>query len=210
MWIITDFEDLFTQNFACCNPYKFRGCICDVKRSVHVGQDPLLFEVSKAVPKKTPKITPRPEPPNYPPPKPTIMAYINIFDEARQRFESALAMERENMHTVVVQSDEFVLVEARGKFDFVDFNRVKDGMVPNTMCEMLKITDLKMIQGEGDISATTLEYYVDQECTTPDSYHCSVGGEKISIRANSYSDGWIAASFDQCEWKWFPLVMCVP
>ena len=39
MWLATDFEELFTKNFACCNPYGFGGCICKVKRVIHIGPD---------------------------------------------------------------------------------------------------------------------------------------------------------------------------
>ena len=207
IWVVTDFEDTFTKNFACCSPYKFRGCKCDVKRFVHVGNDSDVFMYPKAIPKKSPKIPP---PPDYAPPPPPIMAYISAFAQAKQQFELALSMERDKMHTIVIKNDEFVFVEMNGTFEFTDFNRVEKGLVPNTMGEMLKLTDLKLVQGEGIISATTLEYYVDQDCATPDSYHWSVGGETIWIRADSYSDGWVAASFETSEWKWFPLSMCLP
>ena len=39
IWIVTDFEEMFTKNFACCSPYKLRGCICDAQRCVHVCRD---------------------------------------------------------------------------------------------------------------------------------------------------------------------------
>jgi len=156
-------------------------------------------------PKTSPKIYP--EPPNYPPPGPE-MAYVIAFDEAKQRFEFALEMERESVHTISVQDDEFVLVEHDYKFDFVDFTRIQLGQVPNITGEMLQLSGLKMVPGGEVIEAITLHYCVDQQCTTPDSYLCANGGEKIWLRANSYIDGWIAASFEKCEWKWFPLTKC--
>jgi len=212
IWIITDYEDLFTKNFACCSPYKFHGCLCDTKRVVHVGRDTSLLMSEKNPPaSKTPppKTSPRiyPGPPNYPPPGPS-MAYIIAFDDAKQQFEFALEMERESMHTISVQDDEFVLVEHDYKFDFVDFTKIQLGHVPNITGEMLQLNGLKMVPGGGTVEAITLHYCVDKQCTTPDSYLCTNGGEKIWFRANSYIDGWIAASFDQCEWKWLPLSKC--
>jgi len=212
IWIITDYEDLFTKNFACCSPYQFHGCLCDIKRVVHVGRDTSVFMTEKIppAPKTLPKTSPPrmyPEPPNYAPPGPE-MAYIIAFDEAKQQFEFALKMERENMHTISVQDDEYVLVEHDYKFDFVDFTRIQLGKVPNINGEMLHTTSLKMVPGGGIIEAITLYYCVDKQCTTPDSYLCATGGETIWFRANSFEDGWIAASFDQSEWKWFPLSKC--
>jgi len=215
IWIITDFEELFTKNFACCNPYKFQGCICDTKRFVHLGRDASLFmteknPLPKTSPPKTspPKTSPNiPPVPNYPPPGPE-MAYIMAFDEAKQQFEFALKKERENMHTISVQDDEFVLVEYDYKFEFVDFTRIQLGQVPNINGEMLQLRDVKMVPDGEIIEAITLHYCVDKQCTTPCSYLCANGGEKIWFRANSFEDGWIAASFDLSEWKWFPLMKC--
>ena len=171
----------------------------------------------KAIPKKSPKIPPKispeipskiPPPPDYAPPPPPNMASIIAFDEAKQRFEFALSTEREKMHTISVQGDEFVFVEHNGKFVFVDFNRVECGKVPTISGQTVQLCDLKMVPGDEIIAATTLEYCVDEQCTTPDSYLCSDDGEQIWIRVPSCKDGWIAASLDQCEWKWFPLSKC--
>jgi hypothetical protein len=206
IWIVTDYEDMFTKNFACCSPYKFRGCICNTKRFVHVGRDPMLFMYPMTTPKDSRNIPP---PPECEPPPPPFIAYIRAFDEAKQQFEFALSMEREQMHTISVQGDEYVLVEYDGKFEFMDFNRVYRGLVPKITGEMLPLSELKMIQGGKTIAAITDKYYVDSQCTTPDSYLCSDGGEKILIRPTSYNDGFIAATIEnQCEWKWFPLSKC--
>jgi hypothetical protein len=107
------------------------------------------------------------------------------------------------------QGKEFVLVQCEGKLEFVNFMQIDSGCVPSILGDVLQMNDLSIVPAADAIPATTLAYSVDEACTTPDSYLSAFGGENIWIRAASYADGWVAATFDQSEWKWFPISNCL-
>ena len=138
----------------------------------------------------------------------TRPVFAEIYDQAKQQLNIALAAQREN--TITFEETQFVCVELNGKFEFVDFSRVNSGTVPSITGEMIKLCDMNMLEGNGTIQASTLEYCVDQACTTPESYLCSLGDDTIWIRVSSYDDGWVAVTLDKLDWKWFPFCCCVP
>ena len=80
------------------------------------------------------------------------------------------------MHVITSGSVEFVLVESDGKFDYVDFANTRNGMVPSIAGDMLQMSTLRMVQGGQTVEATALDYSVDEQCATPDSYLRANGG----------------------------------
>jgi hypothetical protein len=212
IWLaIGEISELFTKNFACCNPHTYGGCICKQKRVVHVGRDlnSLLYSKAMAAVAKQCPQRPLPPPPNEAPPPPPFMACVGIFNSAKHKFQLAFENEKPRWNVIQNQGKEFVLVQCEGKLEFVNFMQIDSGCVPSILGDVLQMKDMNIVPAAESIPATTLSYSVDAECTTPDSYLSAFGGENIWIRAASYADGWVAATFDQSEWKWFPLSNCL-
>ena len=215
LWLaIGDMPEFYTTNFTCCNPHIYGGCRCNSKRVVHIGNDlnALMFH-TKAVAKQCPKAYPPPpiEPP--PPPPLPFMSSIVKFGDAKSKFKTAFEAAKSSWNVITAQDKEFVLVQSESKFTFADFMDIDSGCVPSINGgALLQLKDLCIIPGgpSGIIQVTTLPYNVEDFCTTPDSYLFTKGGESIWIQTTSYAEGWVAASFDQFEWKWFPLAMCSP
>jgi hypothetical protein len=212
IWVaIGDIPEFFTSNFTCCNPHIYGGCRCNSKRVVHIGNDLNSLMYPKAIAKQLPKTLPAPpnEPP--PPPPPPFISCVLTFDNAKSKFKTAFEAAKQHWNVIDYQSKEYILVSYAGKLDLANFMDIDSGCVPSITGELLQLKDLCIIpvgSNQSAIQATTLPYNVEEVCATPDSYLCAKGGEPIWLRTKSYTQGWIAASFDQSEWKWFPLSMC--
>ncbi len=197
-----------------CNPNTGDGCHCHSKRVVHAVaclQEPTP---PPALPLRKARNVPPPPKASPPLPPQGIVTVAGDFAAARQRLKTCIEQERVRGRTVMRDGIEYVLMTYQRRFVLVDFTALEKGLVREMEGAWLRLEDTKPAQSDEDgiVTARAGEFCVGaDQCSTPESYLRTGGGEPIKFRVGDFTiGGWVAATHsDRYEWKWLPLHKCV-